>query len=70
LRKKNENARRKEKKFNRVSFSRRIIRSGVRVSDSKQSETLEISMPKGVKKWNCGSRKAFPGSNRNSKHVF
>jgi hypothetical protein len=47
LRKKNEHARRKEKKFNSVSFSRGIITSGVRMSDSKQSETLEISTPKG-----------------------
>jgi hypothetical protein len=47
LRKKNEHARRKEKKFNSFSFSRGIITRGVRVSDSKQSETLDISTPKG-----------------------
>ena len=41
LRKKNEQARRKEEKFNSVSFSTGIITSGVKVSDSKQSETLE-----------------------------
>lgn len=47
LRKKNEHGRRREKKVNSVSFSSGNITSGVRVSDSKQSETLEISTPKG-----------------------